>query len=68
MKPYNQYVEYGLNYEFDSLLDLDKERILFLLGYYYLKLSSSIRSLVYYLVWNSFGNRSDSPFVRRKEV
>ena len=26
-------VEYSLNYEFDSLLDLDKKEILFLLGY-----------------------------------
>ena len=34
-------VEYGLNYEFDSLLDLDKKEILFLLGYCCLKLSRS---------------------------
>ena len=39
-----------------------------LLGYCCLELSSSIRSLIYYLIWNSFCNRSDSPFVCRKEV
>ena len=62
------FVEYGLNLEFDALLDLDKKGILFLLGYYCLKLSSSIRNLVYYLVLSSIWNRSDSPFVCRKEV
>ena len=61
-------VEYGLNQEFNSLLDLEKERILFLLSYCCLKLSNSIKSLVYYLIWNSFWNRSDSPFVCGKEV
>ena len=49
-------------------VDLDKEGILFLLGYYCLKLTSFIRNLVYCLISNSFWNRSDSPFVCRKEV
>ena len=35
-------VEYGLNQEFDSLLDLDKKEILFILGNCCLKLSGSI--------------------------
>ena len=61
------HVEYGLNQEFNSLLNLDKEGILFLLGYYCLKLSSSIRSLVYYLIWNSFWNKSDSPCLWKKK-
>ena len=65
---YQCFVEYGLNQEFDSLLDLDNKGILFLLGYCCLKLSSSIRSLVYYLIWNSFWNRSDSPCVCGKEI
>ena len=39
-------VEYDLNLEFDSLLDLDNKWILFLLGYCCLKLSNFIRSLV----------------------
>ena len=39
-------VEYGLNLEYNSLLDLDNKGILFLLGYCCLNLSNSIRSLV----------------------
>ena len=61
-------VEYGLNQEFNSLLDLDKEEILIFLSYCCLKLLNSIRSLVYYLIWNSFWNWSDSFFMCRKEV
>ena len=61
-------VEYGLNQEFDSLLDLDKKEILFNLGYCCLKLSSFIRSLIYDLILSSIWNRSDSPFVCGKKV
>ena len=68
LKPSWRFVEYGLNKEFDPLLDLDKEGILFILGYYCLKLSSSIRSLNYYLIWNSFWNKSYSSFVCGKEI
>ena len=61
-------VEYGFKQDFDYLLDLDNKGILFLLGYRCLKLSSSIRSLVYHLILSSIWNRSDSPFVCGKEV
>ena len=50
------------------MLDLDKKEILFLLGYFCLKWSNSIRSLVYSLILSSIWNISDSPFVYGKEV
>ena len=65
---YTDHVEYGLNQEFNSQLDLDKKGILFLLGYFCLKLSSFIRSLIYHLILSSIWNMSDSPFVCEKEV
>ena len=47
--------------EFDSLLDLDKKLILFLLSDYCLKLSNSVINLVSYLILSSICNRSNSP-------
>ena len=61
------YVEHSLNWEFNSLLDLDKKEILFLLDCCCLKLSRSIRSPVYHLSLSSIWNRSDSPLCLEKK-